>query len=183
MLGYKGFRKDLTCTMGKGTFRYEPGRWYDETLAHCGHDGFHATDNPLDVLSYYDVKDDRYFIVQLEGNIDEDGVNSRISAPRIRLLREISKRQLYKDGMMWIIEHQNAEWPSAVKKDTGHARGSGNVIVRGKNPRAAGELGDALFLLKEDKTGQITDAGAYIIDGAGFKPGTYYDVKGDAVDE
>ena len=34
MLGYKGFRKDLTCTMGRGTFQYEPGRWYDESLAH-----------------------------------------------------------------------------------------------------------------------------------------------------
>lgn len=183
MLAYKGFRKDLTCTMGKGVFQYEPGKWYDEATAHCAKDGFHATDNPLDVLSYYDRADDRYFIVQLEGNIDEDGVKSRISAPRIRLLREITKRELYKDGVMWIIDHPKAEWPEEMNKDVGHAGGRGNVLVRGENPRAAGAVGDAIFLLKENKNGKITDAGAYIIDGVKYKPGVYYDVKGDAVNE
>ena len=53
MLAYKGFNKNLTCTMGKGTFQYEPGIWYSEENARCASTGFHATDNPLDVLSYY----------------------------------------------------------------------------------------------------------------------------------
>ena len=79
MLAYKGFNSNLTCTMGKGTFQYEQGVKYTEENAHCGADGFHATDNPLGVLSYYNKSDDRYFLVELGGNIDEDGVNSRIS--------------------------------------------------------------------------------------------------------
>lgn len=49
-LAYKGFNKDLTCTMGNGTFQYKPGVWYKEEKAHCARTGFHATDNPLDVL-------------------------------------------------------------------------------------------------------------------------------------
>ena len=28
MRAYKGFHKDLNCTMGKGVFYYEPGKWY-----------------------------------------------------------------------------------------------------------------------------------------------------------
>ena len=52
-LAYKGFNKDLTCTMGNGTFQYKPGVWYKEEKAHCARTGFHATDNPLDVLGYY----------------------------------------------------------------------------------------------------------------------------------
>ena len=52
MLAYKGFNSNLTCTMGKGTFQYEQGVKYTEENAHCGADGFHATDDPLGVLSY-----------------------------------------------------------------------------------------------------------------------------------
>lgn len=44
MLAYKGFHSDLTCTMGKGTFQYKQGVKYTEESAHCGRDGFHATD-------------------------------------------------------------------------------------------------------------------------------------------
>lgn len=43
-LAYKGFNKDLTCTMGNGTFQYKPGVWYKEEKAHCARAGFHATD-------------------------------------------------------------------------------------------------------------------------------------------
>ena len=68
---------------------------YTEENAHCGADGFHATDDPLGVLSYYNKSDDRYFLVELGGNIDEDGVNSRISAPEITLMRELSKTEMY----------------------------------------------------------------------------------------
>ena len=27
---YKMFNKDLTCTLGRGTFQYQPGVWYEE---------------------------------------------------------------------------------------------------------------------------------------------------------
>ena len=76
MRAYKGFHKDLNCTMGKGVFYYEPGKWYSEQEARCADTGFHATDNPLEVLRWYSGEDDRYFAVELLGNIDEDGYGS-----------------------------------------------------------------------------------------------------------
>ena len=35
MIAYKGFNKDLTCTMGKGRFQYEVGKSYKEDSAKC----------------------------------------------------------------------------------------------------------------------------------------------------
>ena len=44
MRAYKGFHKDLNCTMGKGVFYYEPGKWYSEQEARCADTGFHYAD-------------------------------------------------------------------------------------------------------------------------------------------
>lgn len=38
-LAYKAFNADLTCTMGRGTFQYEPGIWYEEKEANCVKNG------------------------------------------------------------------------------------------------------------------------------------------------
>lgn len=116
MIAYKGFHKDLNCTMGKGDFHFVPGKWYSEENAKCASTGFHATDNPLDVLSYYRGPDDRYFIVNLRGNVDEDGVNSRIAAPEIMLVKELTKDDLYRQGVIWISKHQKAPWAAVVEE-------------------------------------------------------------------
>jgi len=179
MLGYKGFHRDLTCTMGKGSFRYEPGKWYREDAAKCAHTGFHATDNPLDVLSYYSRADDRYFLVELRGNIDEDGTWSRIAAPEIRLVRELTRDELYRQGVLWMSGHPKAPWAAAVKREAGDAAGEGNIVVRGRNPKAKGKTGDMLYLIREDRSGDIVEAGAFRVDGRQILHGVYYDVKGD----
>lgn len=181
MIAYKGFNWDLACTMGKGTFRYEPGKWYREDKAHCAKDGFHATDNPLDVLVYYDKPGDRYFIVELRGNIDEDGYNSRISAPEIRLRREITKDQLYKEGVIWMAAHPKAPLSKVVKSDVGDAFGRGNVIVRGRNPKARGSKGDNLYIVKENQLGNIVAIGAFTVGKGKILPEKYYDVEGRCV--
>ena len=53
MIAYKGFNKDLTCTMGKGRFQYEVGKSYKEDSAKCASTGFHCTEEPIEVLSWY----------------------------------------------------------------------------------------------------------------------------------
>lgn len=50
---YKGFNKDLTCTMGHGRFQYKENEWIEESEANCMRNGFHCCYNPLDCLSYY----------------------------------------------------------------------------------------------------------------------------------
>lgn len=181
MIAFKGFNKNLTCTMGRGVFQYEQGVWYTEEQAHCARNGFHATDNPLDVLAYYNKEDDRYFIVEVRGNIDEDGVNSRISAPEIKLMKELTKDELYEQGVIWMSQHSKAPWARVVMKETGDAKESENIIVRGKNPKAKGKHGSNLYIVKEDKNGEIIEIGAFRVDGKTYVANTYYNVKGVAV--
>lgn len=183
MMAYKGFHNDLTCTMGKGTFQYVPGRWYREKEAKCACKGFHATDNPLDVLAYYNKQDDRYYIVELHGNIDEDAVTSRISAPAIRLVKELSRNELYHEGVLWMIIHEKAPLAAVVKREKGNAGGDGNIVVRGKNPKATGLLGDMLYLVKDNHKGEIVEIGSYQIDGKKYHPGVYYDIRGRKVSQ
>ena len=183
MRAYKGFHKDLSCTMGRGVFYFEPGKWYSEQEAKCANTGFHATDNPLDVLSYYRNEDDRYFIVELRGNIDEDGCGSRIAAPEIMLLKELTIDDLYRQGVLWIAKHPKAEPAAVVRLGTGEAYRNENVIVRGKHPKARGKIGDNLYIIREDRTGDIVEIGTYKVDGIKILPDVYYDAKGRRVNE
>ena len=92
--------------------------------------------------------------MELGGNIDEDGVNSRISAPEITLMRELSKTEMYTRGLIWMSRHPKAKIASVVREEAGDAAGSGHVIVRGKHPKARGKKGDLLYIAKENRAGR-----------------------------
>ena len=71
---YKGFHKDLTCTMGRGVFQYREHEWLEEQEANCARNGFHCCYNPLDCLHYYNnFKESAYYFVYADGDIHEIG--------------------------------------------------------------------------------------------------------------
>lgn len=177
MIAYKGFNKDLSCTRGRGTFQYEVGKTYTEQKAECANTGFHCVEEPLEVLTWYNSESSRYCIVEASGDIHEDG-HERISCTTIKILKEITKVQLAAMECEWIRKHPKRRYSKNVKKDSGEAQENDIVVVRGKNPKAAGEKGATIFLLKEGKDGTIEEAGAYQIDGDRYKAGVYYDVEG-----
>lgn len=213
MKAYKGFRENLTCTMGNGTYQFEIGKWHKEKKAQCCSTGFHCTDNPLDVLCYYNNDNDRYFIVEAAGDIHEDDVNSRIACTELRLVKEITRTQLIIAGLIFMKEHPKRKNSTVVKKDKGYADGNNvivrgkktktagvngsvsylakeesyisdnYVIVRGKHPKAAGAKGSILYLVKEDADGSIEELGVYEVDGKVIKPDKYYNVRGERVYE
>lgn len=83
---YKGFNKDLTCTMGHGRFQYKENEWMEEPEANCVRNGFHCCYNPLDCLSYYrDFSKSAYYVVNADGDIHEDGSDTKIACTRIKL--------------------------------------------------------------------------------------------------
>ena len=178
MIAYKGFNKTLTCTMGKSPFQYEVGRTYREDKAKCASTGFHCVEEPLDVLNWYSNPDSRYCVVSANGDINEDG-NNKISCTVMTIIREITLQQLGILECKWIQEHPERIHSKNVKKDEGKAFGNGIVVVRGKNPKAAGELGTTIFLLKEQKCGKkIEEIGVFEIDGVEKLPDVYYRVDG-----
>lgn len=178
MIAFKGFNKDLSCTMGKGTYQYKVGETYKEDQAECARTGFHCVEEPIEVLRWY--RDGRYCIVDARGDIHEDG-DDKISCSEMEILKEITIEQLAAMECEWIRKHPERKCSKEVRRDTGEAREKGIVIVRGKSPKAAGGKGATIFLIREGKGKEIKDIGAYRIDGMTFRPGAYYDVNGTEV--
>lgn len=100
---YKGFDKSLCC---RG-FQYEVGKEYthEGSVSICN-SGFHACENPFDVLGYYgDILNNRYCEVEQSGETDTDG-NKTVSS-KIKVKAEIGFPGLFKAGIEWLKEITN----------------------------------------------------------------------------
>lgn len=91
MSTYKGFDKDLRC---RG-FQYEVGKAYEEKDAQICKTGFHACENPLNVLLYYPpCHGNRYCEVEQDGEFSKNGDDSKIASTKIEVNKEISLTEL-----------------------------------------------------------------------------------------
>lgn len=181
MIAFKGFHKNLSCTMGKGTFQYEIGKTYTENECKCTTNGFHCCENPLDVLSYYDGPEDRFCIVKAEGDINQDAAGTKIACTQITIVKEITRLELAVHACEYIRKYPERKISSSyLEKDTGACCRKGSfVIVRGKNPKAKAVDGSYFFLVVEErKSPEIK--GIYIgcAGGEDEKADTYYRFKG-----
>lgn len=107
---YKGFEHDLTC---RG-FQYEVGKEYSiDGEIEYGERGFHACENPLDVIDYYgDMSRDRYCVVELYGDViknDKNNIHSIIASSKIRIKEEITLEELFKRGCEWLNNTNNSD--------------------------------------------------------------------------
>jgi hypothetical protein len=93
MLGYKGFRSDLT---GYGGFQYEIGHTYrmnPDEIKLCV-SGFHFCQFPLDVFKYYYNDDDQYALIKAEGEIfssDDKSVTNQITILKVLTREDLRK--------------------------------------------------------------------------------------------
>lgn len=95
MSAYKGFDKDLRC---RG-FQYEVGKTYEEKEARICETGFHACENPLNVLQYYPpCYENRYCEVEQDGDFSEND-DSKIASTKIKISNEISLEELIQAAM------------------------------------------------------------------------------------
>ena len=89
---FKGFDAQLRC---RG-FQYEIGATYTHTgTVQACESGFHACENPLDVLDYYpllgdDGKPNRFAVVEQGGTIARHELNSKIASASITIKAELS---------------------------------------------------------------------------------------------
>ena len=70
---YKATNKDLTCN----GYQYAVGEKYEHNgeVRLCG-SGFHACENPLDCLPFYDLTDSRFFVVEQSGEMHTDEIKT-----------------------------------------------------------------------------------------------------------
>ena len=110
IIAYKGFNKDLTC---RG-FQYEIGKEYEEKEVSVCKSGFHACENPFDVLAYYgDVLDNRFCKVEQSGTIKKD--DKKQASSKINVVAEIGFTGLFEAGIEWIKEVTN---PTNIIEET-----------------------------------------------------------------
>lgn len=185
MLAYKGFNSRLQAVLGHGTMQFEPGMTYGKDRCKCGHNGFHCAEDPLCAMSYYGSMDSRYFIVEAAGDINQDGVGSRISCTKLTLVKEIDRIKLAVHACLYIQRYpeRGPEERHHLAKNKGKCHTKGDfIIVRGKEPRAAGVKGSWLFLLREEKQSvAIKDVFPVYIDGKEYRANTWYGIRGDRV--
>lgn len=101
-LAYKAFQADFTCR----SFQYEVGKTYthDGEVRMC-RAGFHACENPLDVLNYYNLCDSRFAVVELSGEIlKHDEEDSKLCAATLHVRAELKFPDFVKTAVQCLIE-------------------------------------------------------------------------------
>ena len=115
---YKGFDKNLKCR----DFQYEIGKTYTEDKAELCKVGFHACEDPLDCLNYYELGESRYCEVDLDDVTDEHRDDSKRVGKKITVQGEIGIAGLVKAAVNIGIE----EAKSKTTGNRAHAATTGN---------------------------------------------------------
>ena len=100
MKGYKAFDKDMKC---RG-FQYEVGKEYGEPEAEICEKGFHFCENPLDVLSYYDLCESTFAEVEATGKtVGHDG-NSKHATTKIKIKAKLDLAGFVKASVDFLLQ-------------------------------------------------------------------------------
>ena len=120
MRAFKGFNKDLTC---RG-YQYEEGKEFHTERAECCDTGFHACEYPLDCFGYYDPAHSVYHEVELSGEMDKSGDNTKVCATDIKIGARLSIAGLVKMAIDFTMSKVNKEAGSDERY--GFASATGN---------------------------------------------------------
>ena len=131
---YKGFDKNMQCR----DFQYAEGKTYvHEGRVNVCHSGFHACALPLDVLTYYPLRDGNcYHAVTLDGVAEPEGGDSKVAGRKITIGASVNVFGLVK-------AHVEAIWKRATEEKEAlgaHAATTGyraNAATTGDRANAA----------------------------------------------
>lgn len=120
MRAFKEFNKDLTC---RG-YQYEEGKEFHTERAECCDTGFHACEYPLDCFGYYDPAHSVFHEVELSGEMDKSGDNTKVCATDIKIGARLSIAGLVKMAIDFTMSKVNKEAGSDERH--GFASATGN---------------------------------------------------------
>lgn len=145
----------MQCTPNGKIFQYEIGKEYKEDEANLCYCGFHACENPLDVLSYYNNIDDKFCEVELDKIDPNRNKDSKICGKKIKIGIEIGFLGLFKAGIEWIknktifTEEDFRKLPS----------GDGAKIGSSSDGAKIGSSGDDVQIGSSDGSAKIGSSG------------------------
>ena len=120
---YKGFNKDMTC---RG-FQYEDGKEYETEMAKCCESGFHAYEYPLDCFEYYSPNESVYREVELDGNTDSCGDNTKIASTKIKIGASLNIAGIVKAAIEYTSKRSKKE--NGCDNDRGASSATGYYSV------------------------------------------------------
>jgi hypothetical protein len=181
---YKMFEKGLKC---RG-YQFKVGA-NECDHATCVKEGFHAAENPLDCLSYYPNFDgSECWLCFADGEVHENGSDSKISCTRLEILRRLSKPVFVAEAVNYILAHPRRPLSSVVAICDGKHRvqttnSNGFVIAVGEEPRARAQRdGEVIALLVTSRSGHGYEK-LIFLHGEEVKAGVTYRAWRDEEDE
>ena len=206
MRAFKGFNKDLTC---RG-YQYEEGKKFHTERAECCDTGFHACEYPLDCFGYYDPAHSVFHEVELSGEMDKSGDNTKVCATDIKIGARLSIAGLVKMAIDFTMSKVNKEAGSDERHGFASATGykgassvsdpTGVAVAWGHEARAKGCKGAHLILSDwkyvgarysdgdymdpyDKESWELTGAKMVVVDGENIKEDTYYRcIEGEIVE-
>lgn len=180
MIVYKGLTKDLTAVCGKGIKKYEPGEIYEEEQSKTRRTGHHCAEYILDCMNWYKLDgENRFFTVEASGSIDEEESCSMVVCTKMKLLEELTVKEIAGAAMLYMIRHPLRDWKrhcGNVVAAEGRAEvtaGLSIAIARGPAPKVRGAAGSVLGLILEPQPGNIHCAKVFVA-GKDAKADTWY---------
>ena len=128
IFAYKGFDENFCCR----DFQYEVGKEYHITgdLKICKN-GFHACEDLIDTFSYYPMRNSRFAIVKLWGDVFYG--NNKMCASNIEIVKELSLKNIvkhYAASKVEFLEHKNCTRFELNKSENELCnKGRGNYII------------------------------------------------------
>ena len=123
MKAYKGFNRDMTC---RG-FQFEEGKTYEhQGDAKLCKSGFHACQDPMDCLQYYDPCNSVYHEVEIDGVSDERGDDTKVVGKKIKIGARIGIDEMVKASVdLTFAACRDAENADAISRIRSRQAASG----------------------------------------------------------
>ena len=149
MRAFKGFNKDLTC---RG-YQYEEGKEFHTERAECCDTGFHACEYSLDCFGYYDPAHSVFHEVELSGEMDKSGDNTKVCATDIKIGARLSIAGLVKMAIDFTMSKVNKEAGSDERHGFASATGDYGASSATGDYGASSATGDYGASSVSDPTG------------------------------
>lgn len=152
ILAYKSFDKDFKC---RG-YQYSVGEWFKHDGAvEVGASGFHAYINPLDLLGYCLLLDNKFAVVKCSGDVRfEEGGDSKIACSDIFIEEEIDFTRLINKGVDWFLHNINYSLDLVNTKNL-------SKIVNKKDYSSAVSVGCSSFLVSTGYSSASVNTGRF----------------------
>jgi hypothetical protein len=200
MKAYKGFDKDMKC---RG-FQFEQGKTYEEEQAILCKKGFHACENPLDVLVYYNLlneeaENNRFAEVALEATKETKPGDTKRVGKKINIRAELtlkglitaavdfvfesnkSKKEASGDGSQLAASGYRSQLAASGYGSKLAASGDGSVVMNaGINGQAKAAKGSWITLAEWDNQGGNLVPVSVVskkVDGVKVKANTWYSLE------